>query len=150
DEDSWALLSDTHLAADRKLSFRGVNMTQHFETVSDELLALPSRPAGVFINGDCAYSSGQKGGLTLLSGLLKPIRESQFSVHLSLGNHDNRERFWDALTDEKNRPHPSDRQVALVRSARANWFILDSLETTLSTPGLLGREQLDWLSHSLD
>jgi hypothetical protein len=151
DENSWALLSDTHLAAERKLSFRGVNMAEYFEKVSAELLALPSRPAGVFINGDCAYNTGQKEDYALLTELLKPIRESQVPVHLALGNHDNRERFWEALADEKNTPRPlADRQVALLRCPRANWFILDSLETTLSTPGLLGREQLDWLSRALD
>lgn len=151
DENSWALLSDTHLAADRKLLFRGVNMAEHFEKVSAELLALPKRPAGVFINGDCAYSSGQKEDYALLSQLLKPIREQQLPVHLALGNHDNRERFWDALAEEKAAPRPlADRQVGLLRCARANWFILDSLETTLSTPGLLGKEQLAWLARTLD
>jgi len=150
-EDSWALLSDPHLAADRALSFRGVNMASHFETVSAELLKLPNRPVGVLINGDCAYNSGQKQDYALLTELLKPLREKGLPVHLSLGNHDNRERFWEALTDERDTPRPlADRQVALLRSARANWFVLDSLETTLSTPGLLGREQLDWLARTLD
>jgi Icc protein len=151
DQNSWALLSDTHLAADGSFSFRGVNMASHFEKVSAELLALPNRPAGVFINGDCAYSSGEKADYGLLTELLKPIRASELPVHLALGNHDNRERFWEALAEEKSAPRPlADRQVALLQSARANWFVLDSLETTLSTPGLLGREQLDWLGRALD
>src|ERR1017187_1874947 len=59
DPNFWALLSDTHLAADRGLMARGINMTDHFTSVSRELLALPKRPAGVFITGDCAYNSGQ-------------------------------------------------------------------------------------------
>ncbi len=68
-------------------------------------------------------------------------------VHLALGNHDNRERFWEALPEEKAAQRPlADRQVALLRTPRANWFVLDSLEKTLSTPGLLGQEQLDWLA----
>src|SRR6267154_1417069 len=112
DENSWALLSDPHLAADRSLAFRGVNMTQHFQKVSAELLALPARPAGVFINGDCAYNSGEKQDYTLLTQLLMPIREEQVPVHLSLGNHDNRERFWEALADERTAKRPlADRQV---------------------------------------
>ena len=40
--------------------------------------------------------------------------------------------------------------VSLVRSRRANWFVLDSPEKTLQTPGLLGAEQLGWLARSLD
>ena len=151
DSNSWALLSDTHLAADRGLMVRGINMTDHFTSVSRELLALPKRPAGVFITGDCACNSGQVQDYALVADLLEPIRVSQMPVHLALGNHDNRERFWDALPKEKAAQRPlADRQVALLRTARANWFVLDSLEKTLSTPGLLGQEQLDWLASALD
>ena len=72
-------------------------------------------------------------------------------VHLALGNHDHRERFWEVLPEEKTAQRPlAGRQVALLRTPRANWYVLDSLETTLSTPGLLGREQLDWLAKALD
>jgi 3',5'-cyclic AMP phosphodiesterase CpdA len=151
DPNFWALLSDTHLAADRGLMARGINMTDHFTSVSRELLALPKRPAGVFITGDCAYNSGQTADYRHVTDLLEPIRSAEMPVHLALGNHDNRERFWEALTAEKAAPRPlADRQVALLRTSRANWFILDSLEKTLSTPGLLGQEQLDWLAKTLD
>lgn len=151
DPDSWALLSDTHLAADRKLVMKGGNMTDHFMNVSGELLALSKMPAGVFITGDCAYTSGQVVDYALLAELLEPIRAAQMPVHLALGNHDNRDRFWEALQAEKAAPRPlANRQVALLRTPRANWYVLDSLETTLSTPGLLGREQLDWLAGALD
>jgi len=72
-------------------------------------------------------------------------------INLALGNHDNRERFWEAFQDLKAAQRPvRDHQVGIVRSPLANWFILDSLEQTLSTPGVLGREQLDWLANSLD
>jgi len=151
DPNSWALLADTHIAGDRGLVARGINMTDHFQTVSRELLALRKRPAGVFITGDCAYNSGQTGDYRQAVDLLKPIREGQMPVHLALGNHDHRERFWEVLPEEKAAQKPvADRQVALLRTPRANWFVLDSLETTLSTPGLLGQEQLDWLAKALD
>jgi len=151
DPNSWALLADPHLAADRGLVFRGTNMTDHFTTVSRELLALPKRLAGVFVAGDCAYNSGQVDDYALVADLLEPIRAAQMPVHLALGNHDNRERFWEAFRAEKAAPRPlADRQVALLRTPRANWFVLDSLETTLSTPGLLGQEQLGWLAGALD
>ena len=151
DPNSWALLSDIHLAADRSLIARGINMTDHFTSVSRELLALPECPAGVFITGDCAYNSGQAKDYALVAELLEPIRVGQMPVHLALGHHDNRERFWDAFPKEKATQRPlADRQVALLRTPRANWFVLDSLEKTLSTPGLLGQEQLDWLAGALD
>ena len=151
DPDSWALLSDTHLAADRSLVARGINMTDHFTKVSGELLALPKLPAGVFITGDCAYNSGQPDDYRHVAELLEPIRQGQMPVHLALGNHDNRERFWEALPVENATQRPlADRQVALLRTPRANWFVLDSLEKTLSAPGLLGQEQLAWLAKTLD
>ena len=151
DPNSWALLADTHLAADPSAVMREINMTDHFTKVSAELLALPQRPAGVFVTGDCALNSGQAGDYQRVAALLEPIRQGQMPVHLALGNHDNRERFWEALPKDKaTLGSLADRQVALLRTPRANWFVLDSLETTLSTPGLLGRKQLDWLAGALD
>jgi hypothetical protein len=151
DPDSWALLSDIHIAADPALMARKTNMTDHLTRVSQEVLALPKRPAGVFITGDCAYNSGEIADYAHVTALLEPIRKDDTPVHLTLGNHDNRERFWEALQKEKAAKRPlADRQVALIRTPRANWFMLDSLEKTLSTPGVLGQEQLDWLAKALD
>jgi 3',5'-cyclic-AMP phosphodiesterase len=151
DEDFWVLFSDTHIAADRAKIVRDVNMADHLATVSRELLALPERPAGVFVIGDCAWNSGEKDDYATFTNLLEPIRRAQMAVHLALGNHDNRERFWDALEEEKAAKRPlADRQAALLQTPRVNWFILDSLEKTLVTPGLIGADQLDWLARSLD
>src|SRR5216684_6697933 len=61
DPDFWALLADTHLAADRATLGRGINMADHFTKVSAELLALSTRPAGLFVIGDCAFNSGETG-----------------------------------------------------------------------------------------
>jgi len=147
----WALFSDIHLAADRERVNRGVNMSEHFAGVSRELLALPKRPAGLFINGDCAYDQGESGDYARLAEMLTPIRAGEIPVHLALGNHDNREHFWNAFADAKAAARPvADKYVSLLRTPDANWFVMDSLETTASTPGLLGREQLDWLAKTLD
>jgi 3',5'-cyclic AMP phosphodiesterase CpdA len=151
DEHSWALLSDIHLAADRSLVVRGINMTDHFQAVAREVLALPKRPVGLMITGDCAYDNGESGDYSSLADMLTPIRAQQLPVHLVLGNHDNRDRFWEAFQEEKKAKRPlAERQVALLRGSRANWFVLDSLEATRSTPGLLGHAQLDWLANALD
>ena len=75
DPNLWALLADTHLAADRKQLGRGINMAGHFEKVSMELLSLPKLPAGVFIAGDCAFNTGLKGDYSTLTALLDPIRQ---------------------------------------------------------------------------
>lgn len=151
DPDCWAFLSDTHVAADRAQAARGIRMAEHFEIVSRELLALPRRPAGTFITGDCAWQSGETLDYETFVQLLEPVRAGQMPVHIALGNHDHRERFWNALENEKAAKRPlADRQVALLQTPRLNWFLLDSLEKTLSTPGLIGPEQMNWLAAALD
>ena len=148
---SWALLSDPHLAANRALISRGINMTSHLKQVVQELLQLPNLTTGVMITGDCAYNSGELADYSLLVDLLSPLRQAGMEVHLTLGNHDHRERFWQVFQQEKSAVRPvTDRQVALLRTPQANWYILDSLETTQSSPGLLGEEQLHWLAKALD
>src|SRR6185369_9555504 len=150
DARSWALLSDLHLAADTNLVSRGVNMTGHFKQVAAELLKLPEMPS-VMITGDCAYNSGELADYALVGDLLKPVRKGGMPVHLALGNHDHREHFWEAFKEEKAASRPvEDRQTALLQAPNVNWFILDSLETTLSSPGLLGDKQLHWLAKALD
>jgi len=151
DEHAWALFSDTHIAADRNLIAREINMTDQFAAVAKEVCELPKRPAAVLISGDLAYNAGQTGDYANFTGLLQPLRAAQMPVHLALGNHDHRERFWDALLEEKTVSRPLvDRQVAILRAPRANWFVLDSLDKTLATPGALGETQLAWLAKSLD
>lgn len=151
DPDFWALLSDIHLAADRQTVSRGVNMTGHFKTASLDLLALPARPAGVFINGDCAFNDGEMGDYGVVADLLKPLREAQMTIHLALGNHDNRHRFWQAFPEANGAKRPvTEKYVSLIPTPRVNWFVLDSLEQTAQTPGLLGHEQLAWLGETLD
>jgi len=133
--DSWALFSDIHLAGDTTQIQRGVNMADHFTTVSRELLELAERPAALFITGDCALNNGEKEDYATVTKLLEPIRAQQMPIHLLLGNHDHRERFWQVLQEEQSAKRPlADKQVAIVRTPRANWFILDSLEKTLSAP----------------
>ena len=151
DANSWALMADTHLAADSEKIARGINMADHFRTVCRELLALPKRPAGVFVIGDCAFNSGEQEDYATVGALLDPLRAAGLPLHLALGNHDQRENFWsvfEAVQSTKRRV--KDKHVALLRASEVNWFMLDSLETTLQTPGFLGPAQLDWLANSLD
>lgn len=45
DPHTWALLSKTHIAADRARAAREVNLTQHLANVARDVLARPRRPA---------------------------------------------------------------------------------------------------------
>ncbi|MCX8090095.1 MAG: metallophosphoesterase [Verrucomicrobiae bacterium] len=150
-ETTWALMADTHIAADPLQIARGVNMAQHLETASREILGLAGLPAGAFILGDCALHSGEVEDYRTLVKLLEPLRSAGLPVHLALGNHDQRDHFRSVFkpggifAKAKLTQH-----VAVLRTGPVNWFVLDSLERTLQTPGLLGGEQLAWLAEMLD
>ena len=151
DENLWALFSDPHIAADLAQLHGKVNMADNLKNVVREVAALPARPAAIFVNGDCAYNSGEQADYVALTKLLKPLRNESAPIYLTLGNHDNREHFWDAIKAAKATKRPvADKQTLMLATPQVNWFVLDSLEQTLSTPGLLGKPQLDWLAKSLD
>lgn len=148
---SWALFSDTHIAGGTTKVARGINMATNFRTAAREVLALPERPAAMFIAGDCALNSGEPDDYFQFAALLDPLRSEGFPLHIALGNHDHRENFWAGLPpQDAAKRGVNNRQMSMVKAANVNWFMLDSLETTLQTPGLLGERQLDWLAQSLD
>ena len=151
DPDRWALLSDTHIAADPATISREVNMADHLRATLAEVRALTTPPAGVFVNGDCSLLRGLAEDYTEFAGHFAPIREAGLPIHLTLGNHDDREVFWTALQNAKPAAPPlASKHVSVVEGARANWFLLDSLDVTNQTPGRLGDEQRDWLAKALD
>lgn len=149
--ESWALLSDPHIATDAARVVRGINMTGHLIAVGKEVLERPERPAGLLICGDLAYNQGTPGDYAQLLTLLHPMRAAGLPMHLALGNHDHRTNFWTALPAEDPTPRPvADKQTALLQTRKLNWFMLDSLEKTRQTPGELGAAQLHWLQTTLD
>jgi 3',5'-cyclic-AMP phosphodiesterase len=148
---SWALLSDIHIAADPNLVHSQVNMTRNLQAVAQEVRAWPGPIDGVLINGDLAFNSGEAADYAAVLDLLRPLREHGLPIHLALGNHDHREHFWAALPEEKTTDASlPDRQTAMVPTRYANWFVLDSLIATLQTPGRLGPAQRQWLARALD
>src|SRR5689334_5241707 len=78
--DSWALFSDIHLSGNTAEIQRGVNMAEHFASVSRELLALKESPAALFITGDCALNSGEKEDYATVTRRLEPIRAQQMPI----------------------------------------------------------------------
>ena len=151
DPHTWALLSDTHVHADRAKMARGINMAAQLATVVEDVLRPSRRPAGALVNGDLSFNTGETPDYATFTQLIEPLRAAGIRLHLALGNHDHRERFWAALAGDVAAKRPVvDRHAALVRTPRANWFVLDSLDKTNSTPGLLGETQLTWLAKTLD
>ncbi|HEY7153994.1 MAG TPA: metallophosphoesterase [Gemmataceae bacterium] len=147
--DHWILLADTHIAANRDAVNRGVKMADNLQRVVAAVTALEPRPAGLVLNGDLALQKGESGDYRLFAELLRPLSDAHVPVHLTLGNHDDRDNFRKGVARAARSPLGS-RHVSIVETARANWFLLDSLDKVAKTPGTLGEEQLKWLGKALD
>jgi 3',5'-cyclic AMP phosphodiesterase CpdA len=85
------------------------------------------------------------------------LTEAGIDAHFTLGNHDHRRRFWEALPGERASPADGDDLVseadekhsALVAGRDVDWVLLDSLQETDVTPGRVGERQLAWLANQL-
>jgi 3',5'-cyclic AMP phosphodiesterase CpdA len=151
DPDFWALFSDTHIAADPARIAREINMADRLARVVGEITRSSPLPAGALVDGDLSLNIGEPGDYATLARLLTPLREAGIPLWLALGNHDHRENFWTGVAGAKRVvDRLPDRQAAMVPAGRANWFVLDSLDKTNSTPGVLGADQLRWLESALD
>lgn len=149
----WHLLSDTHIDADSSKTNRGNNMAKNLDTVVSSIVAGQEKEKsfGLLINGDLAFNDGQPGDYNTLVAHLKPLRDAGIDVHVTLGNHDHRENFLKGCPDLLSlRKSPLDHHhTGIITSAVVNWVLLDSLEVTDQTPGLLGDAQLGWLDRTL-
>jgi len=151
DPDLWVWLNDVHVSENTLRAPHGQNISGNLKHVVDYLLGLPVRPAGVFINGDCAHNKGLEGDYRQLGSLLKPLVEAEIPVHLTMGNHDHRETFFQVMGEFKFEEGTAiTRQVAVVEGRNANYFLLDSLKVTNEVEGNLGEEQFEWLEAALD
>jgi len=151
DPNRVAFLSDTHIWENREKPFGGVKPAETFRRAAEEVLALSPRPAHLVISGDLAHLTGQPGDYAVLRELLEPLRRGGVTVHLVLGNHDNRAAvaaaFPDGIPGPKG-PVPG-RWVAVVETPRADLVLLDSLKRTNMTPGEMGEAQRSWLDRLL-
>ena len=158
DQNQVALLADTHISADPNLSYPGtkwpgspvgedehekVNMAQCLADVAKSVTALNPRPAHLIVNGDCAMGRGTEAEYKELLGLLEPIRVAGITVHVTIGNHDNRENLWKLLPFLKKEEMGI--QAGVVELPYANLILLDS-----GRKGILGEKQLKWLARELD
>ena len=148
----WCLLSDTHIAEDQAVVAREVNVADHLKKTVLDVLSIHEKEKlfGLFVNGDLALKDGQPGDYATFVELMKPLRHNGIDVHLTLGNHDNREKFWEGCWElTENKKKLPLRHLDVITSAVVNWVLLDSLQQTDNTPGHLGESQLAWLDRSL-
>ena len=151
----FAFLSDTHIMANPTAVARGINMADHLRQVVEEIAAQTTKPGGVVVNGDLATdgSPPTAGAYRYLAQLLIPLSNLGIPIHLTMGNCDRRSLFADTLTAMLPRTPPvAGRLVNVLKTERANFFLLDSLYNTerTVTEGDLGRKQIGWLTRALD
>jgi len=151
--DCWALLSDTHIPADRDRVLNGVCPVKNLIEIRKDILTCPKKPKGAIISGDCVFLQGLAEDYPTLLEEVQPLRDGGMSLHFVLGNHDHRSHFLNALAvHEKraDRPHIPDNYCSVLETPKVNWFFLDALQRTNDTPGLIGKSQLNWLARELD
>ncbi len=148
DQNLIAILNDTHIGEKHPEDYA---VPAHLRETVAYLIGLPKHPAGVVINGDLALNDGQPGDYTRFAKLIEPLRDAGIPVHLTMGNHDDRDVFYDTLKSEKPESPPVEsKHIGVVKLAQANLFLLDSLKATMVTQGFLGDEQRGWLAKMLD
>jgi 3',5'-cyclic-AMP phosphodiesterase len=149
----WQLLSDPHIDADSTKTNKENNMAVNLDKVVAAIVKgqEKERSYGLIINGDLAFNDGQPGDYNTFISHVKPLREAGIDVHLTMGNHDDRENFKKGCLEELHlRKSPLDHHhCGILTSAIVNWVLLDTLEEVDATPGLLGESQLGWLDRTL-
>ena len=118
-------------------------MAQCLADVAKNVIALNPRPAHLIINGDCAMSRGTEAEYKVLLRLVQPIRAAGITVHVTIGNHDNREKLWKLLPFLKKEQMGI--QAGVIELPHVNLVLLDS-----GRKGILGDKQLNWLAKQLD
>ncbi len=147
-DDLIYILNDTHIGEKHAPDSP---IPTHLRQVVRELTELKRPPAAVVINGDLALYDGQPGDYRHFAKLIQPLRDAGIGLHLTLGNHDNREAFYEVLREERpEKPLVESRHLSVVETRFANLYLLDSLHETMVTPGTLGRDQLKFLAAALD
>lgn len=142
------LLNDTHIGEKHPANSP---VPSHLRQVVSELVGLKRKPACVLINGDLALKDGQPGDYRHLAKLIRPLRDAKIDTHLTLGNHDQRDVFYEVMKEEQPESPPvKSRHISVVQTRYANFFLLDSLHKTMVTQGTLGKAQRTWLAKALD
>jgi Icc protein len=142
------LLNDTHIGEKHSPTSP---VPTHLRQVVTELVQRDAKPACVLINGDLSLKDGQPGDYRHFAELIAPLREAQIDTHLTLGNHDHRETFYEVMKDQRPESPPVEsRHISVVQTRYANFFLLDSLQKTMITQGTIGPQQRTWLANALD
>jgi Icc protein len=143
----WALLSDTHIAADASDTFRGFKPHENLAKVCEQVTA--AKFDVILVNGDLARLEGKPADYERFTSFIDPLAD-QAPLVVTLGNHDDRKNARSALTKLAGDRQPVEKKlVTLIDSGSFRFVLLDSLFITNISAGQVGKSQRDWLSESL-
>jgi 3',5'-cyclic AMP phosphodiesterase CpdA len=146
-ESRWALLSDTHIPANREEAYRGFRPVENLQKVVAQVSK--AKPEGCIIGGDLARLVGLPGDYAELKVLLTPIAK-RVPIGFCMGNHDNRENFAASFSSTSGLQPLKQKHVVVIDQSPIRMILLDSLIETNRTPGLLGKAQRTWLDTYLE
>lgn len=147
EEAHFALLSDTHIAADPQNNYRGFYPYRNLQEVIPQVLK--ARPEGVIINGDVARLTGEKEDYANVKKLLQPLAE-EAPVYMAMGNHDDRTPFFEVFPQYQGQSPTEDKHVSIIEAGPIRILLLDSLLYVNKVAGLLGKDQRSWLQNYLE
>src|SRR5690348_17029176 len=143
-----ALLSDTHIAADPKDTFRGFSPHANLRKAVDQVSA--DQFQMLLVNGDMARLLGKPEDYKAFNSFIDPLAE-KIPLVATLGNHDDRKNARAALTRRAGETEPVQQKlVSTIDAGDLRFVLLDSLLATHVTPGQLGKSQRTWLTEYLD
>ncbi|GIX05518.1 MAG: hypothetical protein KatS3mg114_1387 [Planctomycetaceae bacterium] len=144
-----ALLSDTHIPAQRDDSYRGFKPVENLQTIVPQVVA--SQASALLLSGDAARLDGQRGDYQVLRELLQPVA-AVMPIIIGLGNHDDRDNFFHEFPAEARGGQAvkvSGRHVTLLEHPWLRIVMLDSLLYVNRVAGFLGKAQRTWLEQAL-
>jgi len=139
-----ALLSDTHLPADKEEAFRGFKPWESFKKITPEVIE--AKPELIILNGDAARLEGKVADYEAVQTLLQPMLDVA-PVCIGMGNHDDRANFltvFKAVAGEKQKI--ANKHVLVIEHELMRIAVLDSLLYTNKVAGMLGQPQREWLA----
>lgn len=143
-----ALLSDTHIPANTPDGYRGFVPADNLNLVVPQVVA--AGPMAAVINGDAARLTGEHDDYVVLKELLQPMADVA-PVHIGLGNHDNRDNFFQVFAEAGGRAElVADKHVSAFELFGTRFVVLDSLLYVNQVAGLLGQQQREWLGRFLN
>ena len=139
----WALLSDTHIAADQSDSYRGFSPHNNLK----QALAQVQKTSfdAMLINGDLARAEGKPDDYEVLNGYLEPLTQ-RMPLAITLGNHDDRKNARSSFAVLNGEAQLIEKKfVTVIDGGAAEFILLDSLMVTNIAAGQLGESQREWL-----